>query len=332
MGDVVVGTCSWTDKTMVEAYYPRGVSTPEARLRYYAERFDTVEVDSSFYALPTAANARRWAERTPPGFTFHVKAFGLMTRHTVDERVLPAELREHEYDLTDRGRVTRPSPEMVERSFELFREALTPLSDAGKMGGVLMQFPPFFEATGHRRTMEHLGYLEYAREQLAGLPVFVEFRHPSWAADRLLPEVLAFLSEREMSFVAVDAPQLPSRTTMPPVTAVTAPWSYVRFHGRNAATWHARTASAADRFDYLYTPEELAEWEQPIRDLARDSERTWAMFNNCKRDFAPRNARDLALVLADVVAPRAGGALTGDPAHPVDRGPHPGPGQLDLGL
>lgn len=330
MGDVVLGTCSWTDRTMAEAYYPRGVSTPEARLRYYAERFDTVEVDSSFYALPTAANARRWAERTPDGFTFHVKAFGLMTKHSVDERVLPAELRSFEYEVTDRGRVAHPSGEMVERSFELFREALAPLEEAGRLGGVLMQFPPYFDATDHRRRMDNLGYIEFAREQLGDLAMFVEFRHPSWVADRVIAETLGFLEERGISFVSVDAPQLASRTTMPPVTAATAPWSYVRFHGRNAATWHGRSASAADRFDYLYTPDELREWEQPVRDLAADSERTWAMFNNCKRDYAPRNARDLALILGDITAPRAGGALTGDPAHPVDRGPHPGEEQLEL--
>ena len=101
---------------------------------------------------------------------------------------------------------------------------------------------------------------------------------------------------------------------MPPVTAATAPWAYVRLHGRNRTAWNARTASAADRYDYLYAHEELVEWSFPVRQLAQDAERTWVMFNNCKYDYAPRNAREMAEILGDLVAPRRGGAETGDPA------------------
>lgn len=316
MGDVVVGTCSWTDPTMVARWYPKGVSTAEQRLRYYAERFDAVEVDSSFYGIPKAEYAAHWAERTPPGFTFHVKAYGMMTGHEVDERSLHPELRDSgfAYELSSRGRVRAPEERMVERAFELFAEAVAPLVDAGKMGGVLMQYPPWFTAADHAKREHNLGEIERAAEMLAPLPAFVEFRHASWAEPANLERTARFLADRGLTLVAVDAPQVATGTAMPPVTAATAPLGYVRFHGRNRSTWNARTVSAADRFDYLYEPAELAEWRQPVLDLAENTERTWVMFNNCKYDYAPRNAREMAEILGDAVAPRRGDTPTGEPA------------------
>lgn len=325
MGDVVVGTCSWTDKTMVEAYYPPGVSSAEARLRYYASRFDTVEVDSTFYALPRKEYAAAWVERTPPDFTFHIKAYGLMTGHEVEERALHPEMREFDFELTEQGRVRDASPEMVERVFEVFLAELAPLREAGKLGGILLQFPPYFTAKpGHRD--ENLRYIEYAADRLDGLPVFVEFRHPSWVQGDQLPRTLAFLATRDLTYVSVDAPQGPGLNSMPPITAATAPQAYVRFHGRNASMWSARTQSAAERFDYLYTAEELAEWAFAIRNLAADSDRVWVMFNNCRYDYAPRNARQMAGILGDIVARREGAIPTGEPTGDI-----PGE-QMDLGL
>ncbi|MRR11018.1 DUF72 domain-containing protein, partial [bacterium] len=300
MGDVVVGTCSWTDKTMAEAYYPPGVSSAEARLRYYAERFDTVEVDSTFYGLPKPEYAENWVRRTPAGFIFHVKAFGLMTGHEVDERALHPDLREYPYQVTSRGRVRNAPPEMVERAFELFAQVLAPLREAGKMGGVLMQYPPYVTALDGRAMHEGFERIELAQEMLSGMRMFVEFRHNSWVTGRNLGQTMKFLADRGISYVAVDAPQMPGGTTMPPVTAATAPWGYVRLHGRNRTMWNARTASAADRFDYLYTHDELTEWAFSARQLAQDTERTFVMFNNCKYDYAPRNAGDMAAILGDV--------------------------------
>ena len=313
MGDVVVGTCSWTDKTMIERWYPRGVSTPEARLRYYAARYDTVEVDSTFYGLPREDYARHWAERTPDGFTFHVKAYGLMTGHEVDERSLTPELREYDYEVTTRGRVRRPEERMVERAFDQFVDALTPLAAAGKMGGVLLQYPASFTALDREHEHRNLALIERSAAILAPLPVFVEFRHASWVSGPQLARTLRFLSDRGLAYVAVDAPQIAGAQVMPPITAATSALGYVRFHGRNSATWSARMASAADRFDYLYTPDELAEWLEPIDQLAHETERTWVMFNNCKYDYAPRNAREMATILGDVVAHREGGTPTGEP-------------------
>jgi len=249
-----------------------------------------------------------------------------MTRHEVDERSLHPDLRGFDYQVTERGRVRHAPPEMVDRAFEIFAEELEPLRTAGKMGGVLLQFPPFFTAIPSHRA-ENLAYIEQAAEKLAGTPVFVEFRHPSWVEERELPHTLRFLVDRGLSYVSVDAPHAPGSSAMPPVSAATAPWSYVRFHGRNREMWGARTATAADRFDYLYEPDELAEWAGPIRALADETERTWVMFNNCKYDYAPRNAREMAAVLGDIVAPRRGGTPTGEPADVP-----PEPGQLELGV
>jgi len=318
VGDVVIGTCSWTDKTMIERWYPRGVSSAEARLRYYAARYDAVEVDATFYGLPREDYARHWVERTPEGFTFHVKAYGLMTGHEVDERSLVPELREYDYELTHSGRVRHPEQRMVDRSFELFVDALRPLVDAGKMGGVLMQYPAYFTAIDREHEHARLDLIDRAAAILDPLPVFVEFRHSSWVTGPQLARTLKFLSDRNLTYVCVDAPQIPESHVMPPVSAATSNLGYVRFHGRNAGTWNARTASAADRFDYLYTPEQLSEWVEPIDNLAQETERTWVMFNNCKYDYAPRNAREMAEILGDVVAPRVGGASTGEPTPDAD--------------
>lgn len=320
MGNVVIGTCSWTDPTMVERWYPHGVSSAEARLRYYAARYDTVEVDSTFYALPRRQYAENWARRTPAGFTFHVKAYALMTRHEVDERSLHPNLRGYRYERTARGRVRLPEPAMLEETFRIFAEELAPLREAGRMGGILMQFPPYFAATDAERTTHHLDYLESAQEMLAdtGGPMLVEFRHPSWVTGAQREQTMRFLSDHGMAYVSVDAPQFPQHSTMPPVAEATSPWAYVRMHGRNRDTYFMRGGSAADRYDWLYTPEELAEWEQPISHLAGKTERTWVMFNNCKYDYAPRNAREIAEILGDVVAPRRGGIATGEPVGDED--------------
>jgi uncharacterized protein YecE (DUF72 family) len=323
VGDVVVGTCSWTDKTMVERWYPSGVSTAEARLRYYAQRFDTVEIDSSFYGIPKPEFAVHWAERTPPGFVFHVKAYGMMTGHEVDERALHPDLRDagYDYELTTRGRVRAPEERMVEHAFDLFTASIEPLVSAGKMGGVLMQYPPWFTAKDHAHLEHNLGQIERAAEMLDPLPVFVEFRHASWAAPHNLERTARFLADRNMTLVAVDAPQVAAGTSMPPVVSATSRLGYVRFHGRNSGTWSARTESAADRFDYLYTTDELAQWRQPVLELAGETERTWVMFNNCKYDYAPRNAREMAEILGDAIAERACDTPVGEPA-PESCAPH----------
>jgi uncharacterized protein YecE (DUF72 family) len=298
---------------MVDLWYPKGVTSPEQRLRYYASKFDTVEVDSPFYALPVRSYAEKWVERTPADFIFNVKAYGMMTGHEVEERSLAPALREYEFEVTDRGRVRHPHRDMVAASFDLFVHAIEPLKDAGKMGGVLMQFPPYFTATTREHERRNLDYIEYAKDKLAGYRMLVEFRHPSWMADGRAHETLRWLAERDLTYVCVDSPQFPDRSTMPAIAAVTSAWAYVRMHGRNAGTWRARTETSADRFDYRYSTEELLEWEPKVRELARDAETTFVMFNNNKYDYAQRNAAEIATILGDMVPPRAPVVGDGEP-------------------
>ena len=308
MGTVHVGTCSWADRTMIEAWYPREIATPAARLRYYAERFDTVEADAPFYAIPDRRVVENWAKRTRPGFVFHVKAFGMMTQHAVDERALHPELREYPHSV-ERGRVKRPSPEMVDLAFDLFLEAIEPLEEAGKLGGILMQFPPFFTALDEAMLEDNLAYLEYARDKLGKRRMLVEFRHPSWVENGRARQTLGFLADRDITYVGVDAPQFPTRTTMPPLVAATSRVGYVRLHGRNRDTYFARNVAASDRFDYLYSRDELEEWAPRVRELAESTDVTYVMFNNCKRDYAPRNAREFADLLGELAVPAPGPEL-----------------------
>jgi uncharacterized protein YecE (DUF72 family) len=269
-----VGTCSWADESLVKYWYPREIRSSEERLRYYAERFDTVEVDSTYYRLPEAENARKWAERTPPDFVFHVKAFGLMTRHPVKLEQLPPELRDGA-PTDDRGRVDRPPREFRGEVFRLFRDALAPLREAGKLGGILLQFPSYvvYKAAS-------LDYLRWAKEQLAEDEMLVEFRHRSWLDDENRERTLAFLEELGATHVIVDAPKTDAKNLVPTVLALTSPIAYVRFHGRNASTWNIRGKSAAERFNYLYGEDELREWSSPMRELADEAEQAYAMFNN----------------------------------------------------
>ena len=182
------------------------------------------------------------------------------------------------------------------------------------MGGVLMQYPPYFQATDKEHLKRNLEAIERGAELLKPLPVFVEFRHSSWVEGPQLARTMEFLSDRFLTYVSVDEPQIPGAHVMPPISAATSPLGYVRFHGRNAGTWRAQTATAADRFDYLYSPDELAEWNAPVHELAEETERTWVMFNNCRYDYAPRNAREMSEILGHIVAPRLTGV--GDDAEP----------------
>ncbi len=295
-----VGTCSWADESLSKLWYPPGVSSAEARLRYYAEHFDTVEVNSSYYALPAAETAAAWAARTPPGFVFHVKAFGMMTRHPVKVEQLPPDMRS-EVAFDDRGRVDHPSREVRALVFREFLRALEPLREAGKLGGILMQLPQYIVAKP-----SSFEYLEWAREQLGDAEMLVEFRHRSWLDDDMRSRTFDFLEGLGASYVIVDAPPMQSANVAPTVVARTSATAYVRFHGRNTATWNRRGGSAAERFDYLYSREELAEWVPPLRELAAGAENVWAMFNNNGRSSdasgvsfaqAPANAAELIELL-----------------------------------
>ena len=309
---VRLGTCSWADEGLIRHWYPRGVSAPAARLGYYAEHFDTVEVDSTYYRLPEEEIAARWAERTPSGFLFHVKAFGMMTRHPVKLEQLPPDLRTT-VQVDERGRVERPPREVRTEVFARFRRALQPLRDAGKLGGILLQFPSYVVPKP-----ASCDYLAWAKEQLPGEELLVEFRHRDWLDDRERARTLSFLEELGAAFVVTDSPQTEAKNLVPTVVAVTSPTAYVRLHGRNAATWNVRGRSAAERFDYLYSEEELLEWVEPLRELAGQAEQAFVFFNNNGRSRAaepdpgggeawiaqaPTNALMLRLLLQEADVP-----------------------------
>ena len=299
---VRIGTCSWADEALAKHWYPPGLPARE-RLAYYAERFSTVEVDSTYYRVPTEQMVQGWADRTPAGFVMHVKAFGLMTRHPVRLEQLPPDLRDG-MPVDDRGRVDRPPRELRAVVFREFLDALEPLRQAGKLGGILFQLPPYVVPKP-----ASYDYLEWARDQLGGDRMLVEFRHRSWFEEDVRAEVLTWLEERQLSYVTVDAPKLDGANVPETVVAATTPLAYVRFHGRNAATWNSRGGSAAKRFDYLYDELELREWVGPLRELAGAAEETYAFFNNNNQTDgvaqAPAGAQLLHKLLEDENVPVA---------------------------
>ncbi len=297
MSAIRVGTCSWADKSMISAWYPRQKSTPEARLRYYASHFDTVEVDSSFYALPSSRNSSLWAARTPDGFRFHVKAFGLMTGHSVSGDRLPPGLRDYHYELTRYGNVKSPPPEMIRASFEMFKEGIEPLRQEGRLGSILLQFPPYFTARTPAHLRRNLAYILACRRQLSDYDVVVEFRHRSWLATHR-DQVLSFLRDNCLGYVCVDAPPVESDDVAPTVVDATTTTGYVRFHGRNTDTWSKKTKTAAERFKYLYSEDELREWVDPVKALSSRVKDVYVMFNNCYADYAPRNALEFRNLLS----------------------------------
>ena len=300
-----VGTCSWADEALSKHFYPPGLKAGE-RLAYYARHFDTVELDSTYYRLPVESMAARWAEQTPDGFVMHVKAFGVMTRHPVKKEQLPTDLREAA-PVDEKGRIDRPPREFRAEVFKRFREALEPLRAGGKLGGILFQFPPYVVLKELS-----LDYLAWAREQMGGDEMLVEFRHASWYEEDVRAEVLAFLEEHRMSLVVVDTPKVEAKNVPRTLFALTSPTLYVRFHGRNADTWNVRGRSAAERFDYLYSEVELREWVEPLRELAGRAENAYAFFNNNNRSPGPDggwvsqaavNAKQLQQLLAEAGVP-----------------------------
>jgi uncharacterized protein YecE (DUF72 family) len=267
----------------VKHWYPKGVRSGEARLRYYADHFDTVEVNSTYYRLPEEELVAKWAQRVPDGFVMHVKAFGMMTRHPVKADVLPPDLRDGA-PVDERGRVDRPPRELRSEVFARFHAALEPLRSAGKLGGILLQFPSYIVCKPLS-----FEYIEWAKEELRGDHPLVEFRHRSWLEEENRAQVFSFLEELGATYVIVDAPKTEAKNLVPTVLARTSPMVYVRMHGRNAKTWNVRGRSAAERFDYLYSEAELREFVPAVRDLASDAEEAYIMFNNNGRSRAAGN-------------------------------------------
>ena len=283
MAKVRIGTCSWADEGLVKSWYPPGVRTGETRLRHYAERFDTVEVDSPFYRLPARETAARWAERTPAGFVFHAKASKAMTGHE--------------------------ETESVEQAFAEFRDALAPLEESGKLRGILLQYHPRV-----KKTPEALDELRRVPELLAPLVPLIEFRHRSWMTEDERADTLSFLERHGLSYVSVDSPRTRASNVMPRIAAATHDVAYIRFHGRNWKTWNKKTKTSGERFDWLYSREDLEDWVGSIAKLAEEAHEVYATFNNNRYDYAPRSAQVLRGLL-DEAGIEATGAVEPAPAN-----------------
>ena len=282
-GRIHVGTSSWADPGFVEEWYPPGLASRD-RLPWYAERFEAVEVNSSFYALPEWRTVKRWAEVTPPGFVFDVKLHRLLSRHAAGLDSLPPDMRDS-VETSGRGRV-RLTGELEAALADRLVAELAPLEEAGKLGAFLLQLTPAFAPDRHE--LEELTPLI---ERLAPHPVAVEFRHRGWVREKRVERTLDFLSEHGAAFVCVDAPPGDHVPIMPPVDAVTTDrLAYLRAHGRNTEGYLAGK-TVAERFGWAYSDDELREIAGRVEGLAEEAKDVRTMFNNNRGADAPSAAR-----------------------------------------
>lgn len=293
---VLVGTASWTDKTLLACgrFYPKSATTAEARLRFYASQFPLVEVDSSYYAMPSPSTAQLWAERTPPGFVMNVKAFRLFTGHQTSPTVLHSDLRAALPPSTKANLYYRELPgEIVDELWRRFVLALAPLQAAGRLGLVHFQFPPWLvrNAAGHAHVRECV-------ERMAGHRLSVEFRHRSWFEGSHGASTLAFERELRVVHTVVDGPQ-GFANSVPAVWEATHPgFALLRLHGRNTDTWNIKGATvASDRFNYDYSEAELGDVAARVARLALEAATTHVVFNNNMEDQGQRNAALLLRLL-----------------------------------
>jgi uncharacterized protein YecE (DUF72 family) len=295
VGEVLTGTASWTDPTLLETdWYPADADSAEARLKYYASQFPLVEVDSTYYGLPAERTAVLWADRTPDHFTFDFKAFRLFTGHPTPVKSLPKTIREDLPDeLKSKANVYgKDLPrEAVDEMWSMFRGALMPVHSAGKLGAVFLQFPKWFFYG-----RDSLELIEAAREHLPDYAVAVEFRNPSWLNEKHREQTLVFLRERGIAYTSVDEPQ-GTAASVPPIAEATADLSVVRFHGRRVETWDKPNVGVEERFKYLYSEDELREWVPKVQKLAAESTAVHALMNNCYADYGVRNAQQLQMLL-----------------------------------
>lgn len=288
MGDILVGTASWTDKTLLKSgWYPPGADSAEERLRFYAEQFPLVEVDSTYYFPPSEKNSELWVERTPRDFTFNVKAYSLLTQHptkvnSIYEDLRPEESKKNVY-------IHDLDKKVVDEVWERFLSALEPLHNAGKLGALLFQFPQWFPF-GKR----NMNYILECAKRAAPVPICVEFRNKTWMDEERREQTLEFLEGHAIPYVCVDMPQ-GFTSSVPPVVAATADLAVVRFHGHNDDGWES--GDIYQRFGYLYDTKELKSWVPKIEKLATEAKQTHVLMNNCYRDYAQQNAKELAELL-----------------------------------
>ena len=294
MSKIKIGTASWHQ---IASYYPPRCNSPEDKLRVYSGEFPMVEVDTSYYAIPPQRTPAMWAEYTPEGFIFDVKAFRLFTGHQTPPRVLPREVREAlPSNLAGKSNIyykDMPLP-LRELLWEEFENALKPLDGAGKLGVVVFQFPFWFMP--RRESFDHI---DECRERLSKYRIAVEFRNQYWLDSNNLEETLSFLRRKGLSFVAVDEPQ-GFKSSVPPVVDITGDVGMVRFHGRNRDTWEKKgLKSSAERFNYYYSQDEMEGWVPKIQMMKQQAQEVHVVMNTNNQDQAIANARLMGHLLGE---------------------------------
>jgi uncharacterized protein YecE (DUF72 family) len=293
-GEILVGTASWSDPGFVERWYPKKMPAGE-RLQWYAQHFDMVEVNSTFYSVPEPRMVERWCAATPDDFTFDVKLHQLFSFHSTPAKLLPPDLqRRAETDA--RGRV-KSTPDLQEALLKIFLRATSILRDSGKLGVFLLQLSPTFSPRKHE-----LGELVQLIEMFSDYDLAIEFRNRDWAVGDQLQATMDFLQKHHAIFVNVDAPESDHFMVMPSdVEEVTnSNVAYLRLHGRNAKAY-ITGKTVATRFDYDYNENEIAEVAQRSRKLAREARELHVIFNNNNLDYAPRAALRLRKALGQIV-------------------------------
>lgn len=288
--NILVGTASWTDKTLIDCgrFYPGACKTAEQRLRFYAQQFPLVEVDSSYYAMPLPQTAQRWAERTPEHFVFNIKAFRLFTGHQTLPSTLPRDLQRALGENVPRTVYYAQVPaEIRDELWRRFIDALAPLRAAGKLGAVHFQFAPWL-----LRNRESIAHVEHCVEKMQGHLVAAEFRHGTWFHGEHLERTIAWERSLGLVHTVVDSPQ-GFANCVPCVWDVTNPrLAIVRLHGRNKETWNKKgLAASSARFDYQYSVDELDAMVPEIRHLGALAAAVHVIFNTNHEDQGQVGAR-----------------------------------------
>jgi len=295
VGNILIGSASWTDKTLIESgrFYPAQARSAEARLRYYATQFPIVEVDSSYYGMPAPANAQLWADRTPEGFVFNVKAFRLFTGHQTSPVVLHKDIQQTLGPDAPKTLYYKDLPqEILAELWRRFSEALEPLRQAGKLGAVHFQFAPWM-----LRNREGMAHVRECVQRMEGYLLSVEFRNKSWFDGDNLAKTVAFERELGVVHTIVDGPQ-GFANCVPCVWDVTNPaLALVRLHGRNKEIWNIKASASSSRFNYWYSQDELAALVPRIRRVADLAGAVHVVFNTNYEDQGQVNARLLTRLM-----------------------------------
>ena len=288
-GKILVGTASWSDIGFIGGWYPKGLPAGE-RLRWYAEHFNLVEVNSTFYQVPARRYVERWCEQTPDEFVFDVKLHRLLSRHSTKPQFLPADLRAKAP--VNGGKVTL-TPALEEEIARRFLESLEPFEQAGKMGALLLQLSPSFSPQTNQLTE-----LAYLLSLFQGRQLAVELRNRRWLAPDQRHQTEAWFTQNHVTFVMVDAPDDPHFMVMPGIDLVTNPrLAYVRAHGRNARGY-ITGRSVAERFNYDYSDEEIEEMARRAAKIASHADELHFIYNNNTANYAPKAAERLSKALA----------------------------------